>query len=109
PADAAPPAPPRAREPPGARSAVGAWRRGWAGGGWGGGWGSIYPIALLLLPDGGSSLDLVDDLAGAEERGVAVRRRDGHRDGGLGQGDDPDAVLGRSRAQPVAPARRLDD
>src|SRR2546421_11855500 len=72
PADEGRPARPRAREPAAGASGAG-WRRGWAG--------PLFPLALLLLPDRHTGLDLVDDLARASERLVAVwrGRRDHHR------------------------------
>ena len=68
-----------------------------------------HPLALLLLPDRRLRLDLVDDLAGAGERLLAVRgrRRDGDRR--LGQRHGPDPVLGGGGAQAVALDRLRDD
>ncbi len=65
---------PPARGPPAALSGVAS-----------GGVAPRYPFALLLLPDRRACLDLVDDLPGAGERRVAVRRGDGDRDRWLRQ------------------------
>src|SRR5947209_7467318 len=90
PAHEAHPAPPRFRGPPAGPSVrTEPWRR------------PRHPLALLLLPDRRLRLDLVDDLAGAGECGVTVRRGRRDENGRLRQPNNTDPMLRRGRTQPV--------